>query len=124
MPGRWDCRLSVPLPDLPSALGWLSFPSPHPTTPETLLTPSDNTQHQAYFHKYKASRVGQRGQTEVRGPGLRPAPLELSSTSSTQCLWIEPPLSTCSQNSACCPPPSSPGNELPDWGFCPGPWGI
>lgn len=117
MPGRWDCRLSVPLPDLPSALGWLQLPLPHPTTPETLLTPSDNTQHQAYFHKYKASRVGQRGRQKW-GLGLRPP------------RWSSPrpPAPSVSGSNLRFPPalkialaarlPSSPGNELPDWGFC------
>lgn len=49
----------------PTALSLPRLPLPNPATAEVLLTPSDNTQHHAHFHKYKTSRVGQRGQTEV-----------------------------------------------------------
>lgn len=107
MPGRWDYRLSCPSPRC-ALSPWLAPASP---------PPSNNTGNSANsFRQYPASGLlpqiqgeqgGAEGQTEV-GAGAAPTPLELSSTSSTQCLWIEPPLSTCSQNSACCPPPQFP----------------
>lgn len=57
-----------PAPDVPSAPS-----SSPPVQHRKLLTPSDNTQHHAHFHKYKASRVGQRGRQEW-GMGAAPTP--------------------------------------------------
>lgn len=69
MPGRWDCRLSVPLPDLPSALAGSNFS--HPTT-------SGNSANS--FRQYPASGLlpqiqGEQGGAEGRqkwGLRLRP----------------------------------------------------
>lgn len=70
-PRLWDHWLPLFLP-CPQPLALSGF-LPCPPTPETLLTPSDNTQHHAHFHKYKASRVGQKGR-QKRGLRLPPFP--------------------------------------------------
>lgn len=92
------------------ALGPLAAPA-QSTPPAGAGNCSDNAQRRAHFHKYKAGRVGRRGRRRW-GCGLPPLPGAPSPAPSTQRLWSEPPLSTCSQNSARCPPLRSPGNEL------------
>lgn len=62
---------AVPFPASSQPLLPLSVPH------RKLLTPSDNTQHHAHFHKYKANRVGQRGRQS--GGGTAPTSLELPS---------------------------------------------
>lgn len=117
MPGRWDCRLSVPLPDLPSALGW----------PPASPPPSNNTGNSANsFRQYPASgllptntrraEVGQR-QTEV-GAGAAPpcwALLDLQHSVSGSNLRFPP-----AQNSSMPASPVPLATKHPDWGFCPG----
>lgn len=106
-PWPWDRWLSLS----PTCLCPLLLPLPCPPTQET-VAPADNTQQQAHFHKYKASGWG----GGRRGRGC-PTPLELPpSTPSTQRLWIKPPLSTCSQNSACRLLPRFPWQQASRWG--------
>lgn len=101
---------------------WLSL-SPTCLSPLPYLASSatsNNTGNSAtFFRQYPAPGSlpqiqGEQGGVEGRtGGGWGcPTPLELpSSTPGTQCLWIKPPLSTCSQNSACCLPPRFPWQQ-------------
>ena len=117
---------------------WDYWPSLSPTCPHSPWPspasppPSNNTGNSANsFRQYPApcllpqiqgKQGGAEGQTEVgAGAASTPTPPELPSpTPSTQCLWIEPPLSTCSQNSACCPPPWFPWQQASRLGILSG----
>lgn len=104
----------------PQPLAGSSFPSP--VSPTTQETANSFRQYPArcLLPQIQGKQGGAEGQTEVGAGAARP-PLELPSPApSTQCLWIEPPLSTCSQNSACCPPPQFPWQQASRLGILSG----
>lgn len=106
-PGRWDPWLS--LPDgcaLTSALGLPRCPLPQPTAPETgsLL---ETMPCPASLPQIQEGRAWQGG----RPPGA-PAP--------SVSPWAKPPLCSCSQNSARCPPHRFPWQRAPGGGISSG----